>query len=132
MKNISIMLVCLFILSACGAKTKTELIAEARLHEEYTVNKNYQEVYREIADKFVECSDSMAPYLRRNLYSDLGEGELYLHGADSAGYAFLVSIKKIGDTQTEVKVYSKISTGLFPSYMQTVRMGAYGQSGCPK
>lgn len=132
MKNIAIILVCIFTLSSCGAKTKNDLMAEAKLHEEYTVNKNYQEVYRDIADKFVECSDSMAPYLRRNLYSELNEGELYLHGADSAGYAFLIEVKKAGDTQTEVKAYSKISTGLFPSYMQVVRMGTYGQSGCPK
>lgn len=134
MKNLAvlILMVTLLAVSGCGAKTKPELIQEAKLHEEFSINKNYQEVYRGIADKFVECFDSGAQHIRRNLYSELGEGELYLHGADSAGYVFLVEVKKTGDAQTEVKAYSKISTGLFPELIEIVRMGTYGDSDCPR
>ena len=120
------------LVAGCGAKTKSELIADAKLHERYAVEKNYQEAYRGIADKFVECSDSMAQYLQRNLYSELGEGELYLQGADASGYLFLVEVKKISEDRAEVKAYSKVSTGFYPSYMAMARMGALGEQGCPK
>lgn len=126
--SLAIALLCV---AGCGAKTKSELIADAKLHERYAVEKNYQEAYRGIADKFVECSDSMAQYLQRNLYSELGEGELYLQGADSAGYIFLVEVKRISEDRAEVKAYSKVSTGFYPSYMTMTRMGALGEQGCP-
>lgn len=132
MHNVVISIMIMFLLLACGAKTKSELIADAKLHERYAVEKNYQEAYRGIADKFVECSESMAQYIQRDLYSELGEGELYLQGADSAGYLFLVEVKKISEGRAEVKAYSKVSTGFYPSYMAMVRMGALGEPGCPK
>ncbi len=132
MKKIILSLLILFLVAACGAKTKPELIAEAKLHEEYTVNKNYQAVYRGIADKFVECGSSLAQYLQRNMYSELGIGELYLHGADASGYVFLVKVKRDDGDITSVNAYSKISTGMYPEFMQMARMGAFGQAGCPK
>ena len=116
------------LVAGCGAKTKSELKAESKLHEEYTVNKNYQEVYRGIADKFVECMGSSAQYLHRNIYSELGNGEFYFNGADAAGYAFLVEVERIDGGHTNIKVYSKLSAEL----MKIARMGSLGQDGCPK
>lgn len=115
----------------CGAKTKTELVETAKLQIEFTTEKNYQSVYRQIAEKFVECGGTIAPYMQRNVYSGLGIGEFYLHGADGAGYAFLLVVKKADENSTSVKGYSKVSTGSFPELMEMARMGAYGQDGCP-
>lgn len=120
------------LVAGCGAKTKTELIAEAKLHEGYMVEDNYQAVYKRVVDKFMECSDGWAQYLQRDLYTDLGEGEMFMFGAGGDGYVFLVNIKSAEPTLTNVSSYSKITSGYYPLFMQMVRMGAYNQNGCPK
>lgn len=126
-----ILLFVFMVMVGCGAKTKTELVEIAKLQIEFTTEKNYQSVYRQIAEKFVECGGTIAQYMQRNVYSDLGIGEFYLHGADAAGYVFWVEVKRIGENSTSVKAYSKISTGAYPQLMDMVRMGIYGQDGCP-
>lgn len=132
-KYAAILLSALFLLVvSCGAKTKSELKAEAKLHEEYTVNDNYQAVYKRVVDKFVECSDGWAQYLQRDLYAELREGEMFMFGAGGDGYVFLVNIKSVEPTSTHVSSYSKITSGYYPLFMQMVRMGAYNQNGCPK
>lgn len=120
------------LVAGCGAKTKPELKAEAKLHEEFTVNDNYQAVYKRVVDKFVECSDGWAQYLQRDLYTDLGEGEMFMFGAGGDGYVFLVNMKSAEQKLTNVSSYSKIASGYYPLFMQMVRMGAYNQNGCPK
>ena len=131
MKIIFTACLCLFLVS-CGAKTKQELVASSAISEHYVVNKNYQIVYKGIADKFVECSGGVAQYIQRNLYSDIGEGEFYIAGGDLSGYIFLVEVKKIEDNITNIAVYSKMSAGKFPEYVDMVKYGADGKIGCPK
>ena len=129
MKKIILAVSIIFMVAACGAKTKPELMAEAKLHEEYTVNKNYQVVYRGIADKFVECSYEGTQYIQRNLYPELGEGDMVFN---AGGYLFLVNIKKNEENSTHISAYSKFTTGYYPLFMGIARMGAFGQEGCPK
>ena len=131
MKNIAFILICFFLLSSCGAKTKHDLIAEAKLHDEYEVNDNYQSIYKRTVDKLNECTEGLSQYIQRDLYTELGEGEMFFPGAGGDGYAFLVQIKKTGDNQSSVKTYSKITSGYYPKFMAIARMGAYNQSGCP-
>ena len=119
------------LVAGCGAKTKTELIAEAKLHEGYMVEDNYQAVYKRVVDKFMECSGYGAQFVQRNLYTELGEGEVFLFGAGGEGYVLLATMKKTGSKQTSIAAYSKVSTGFYPSYMAMVKMGAYNQAGCP-
>ncbi len=131
-KATSLLLLFVFmVIAGCGAKTKTELVETAKLQIEFTTEKNYQSVYRQLAEKFVECGGTIAQYMQRNVYSDLGIGEFYLHGADAAGYIFWVEVKRIRENSTSVRAYSKISTGAYPELMDIVRMGTYGQLGCP-
>lgn len=131
MKVFAAVFLCL-LLASCGAKTKTELIAEAKMREEFTVNKNYQEVYRGIADKFVECMGSSAQHLHRNIYSELGTGEFYFNGADAAGYVFLIDVKKVDQNSTSITAYSKIAIGMYPKLINMVRYVTEGKEGCPK
>ena len=98
----------------------------------HTINKNYQAVYKGIADKFVECAGGFAQNIQRNLYPEIGEGEFYSAGADSSGYLFIVEVKKDSDDSTKVSSYSKISFGMYPDLIAMVRYVAEGKEGCPK
>lgn len=131
MRVITAVFLCL-LLAACGAKTKQELIQSAKISERHTINKNYQAVYKGIADKFVECAGGFAQNIQRNLYPEIGEGEFYSAGADSSGYLFIVEVKKAGDDSTTVSSYSKISFGMYPDLIEMVRYVAEEKEGCPK
>lgn len=121
-----ILLVFILILTACGANTKSELMATAKLHAEYSVNDNYQSVYKRILEKITECSG--VEFVRWNIYTELAEAEIYMLGAYSSGYLFLAEIKKGEGDISDLRVYSKFSTS---RPMELIRMGAYGEQGCP-
>lgn len=114
--------------AGCGAK-RTEMAETAKLSGHYTAERRYQEVFKGIADRFVECEASLTQNVQRNLYTDIGEGEFYL--ADNSGYVFLVEVKKTGENSTAIAAYSTISIGIYPKLMDMVKRVAENKKGCP-
>ena len=69
--------------------------------------------------------------MQRNIYPEIGEAELYMHGIDGSGYVFLITIKSNMDLMSKVDVYSKVSTGDFKQFIEIVKYAVDGNEGCP-
>lgn len=130
--NLALLFFFIIFMTACGAKTKQELIDNSKTRDSYVVNDNYQSVYKNVNEKVIECMGSSSQYVFRNIYSETKEADLFMHGLDSSGYAFLATIKGLEDGTTQVDVYSKVTFGTFPIIERVVKQGAYAQNGCPK
>lgn len=132
MRGIVLATVAIFMLSGCGTKTLEELKEVAKVKESYTVNEGYQQVYKQINDKILECKSYLV-HAQKVLYSDLGRGEIYMDGGDGGdGWMFLVYIEKAGEKQTNIRAYSALDRLSWKRQVAIVSYGAHGRSGCPE
>jgi hypothetical protein len=103
MKNIIILLV-IAILTACASSVR-ELRGDYSRHEAYTIEENYQVIYRRLATMTDQCYSSGG---RTHIYTDVKKGNM---SYNNHGYGILlaVDLRGKGDT-TKVDIYSGFIT----------------------
>ena len=86
--------------------------------DEFTVDQNYQRVYRNLLTKFRDCmgegwAGAFASFhVVEGLYPDLGEAEIshMMTNAGTKNYYMHVEIKEVTADKTSVKAYVQLST----------------------
>jgi len=134
--KIIIIAIFLFLMS-CAASNIKELKEHYSKKIEFTVDNNYQRVYKNILDKMHECKGEgwagvFASYhIQHELYNDLKEGYItfLMSNAGSQSYYMHIDVASISDEQTNVNAYVYYST--WEKNLPLVKQWAfYGNSGC--
>ena len=99
-------------LTGCTTSSVNKLQATAEHKEVLEFERNYQAIYRDLKQGYLNCfTKSLIPALRAetrvdaDLYSDLGQGSIALYVVGlSPIYTQHIDIKKVDSTHTEVVV----------------------------
>lgn len=96
--------------------TTANLKLDPGASDEFTVNDNYQRVYKRMQTKFHDCLGEgiiglrASMHIKNNLYPDLGEAEIsyMMRNVGAANYLIHTDITKITANETKVKSYMQI------------------------
>lgn len=117
MKKIIVILIS-SLLASCAASNVKELRENSSKVIEFSVEENYQRVYKNVLDKMHEClgegwAGVFASYhIKSELYSELKEGEItfLMSNAGIQSYYLHADIFGISEEQTKVDAYAYYST----------------------
>jgi len=99
MKKLFGIVIILLLLVSCAHNIK-DMPSHAIYEHHFTVEKNYQTVYR-LARQF-----AIASYFTASLYPDIKEGFFGILGGSDKGYVTTITIKALSDTETQVDCYT--------------------------
>ncbi|MBK6897440.1 MAG: hypothetical protein IPH06_12700 [Alphaproteobacteria bacterium] len=118
MKRAGLYFLTLLMLTACAAASKEKLKSTAAQKYKFEVTKNYQEVYRHIAERGRECwetgylfSPQAQNIIDADLYSDLGEAEVSWRMVNFGNsYYATAIIQRIDNNKTQVTVLNSLKS----------------------
>ena len=117
MKKIIIISIFAF-LTPCAASNVKELKDNPSKTIAFTVEENYQRVYKNILDKMHECMGEgwagafASTHIKHELYNDLKEGNItfLMSNAGSQSYYMHIDVASIEDKKTRINTYVYYST----------------------
>lgn len=125
------------LLASCATSNVKELKRYSGNSVEFTVEENYQRVYKNLLDKIHECKgeawagESASYRIRDELFTELKEGHItfIMSNAGSQSYYIHIDIISIADKKTKAKAYVYYSTQ--KDYLPLIKQWAFdGNSGC--
>ena len=112
-----LMLVAVVLLVAgCAPSTHQALTHDYSDRQQYTVNENYQSVYRRMQNNARQCYETglitAQMQVRSDLYTDIREGiiSVVLSGALGVDTYLGIEIKALSDDKTRITVYNALSS----------------------
>ena len=106
-----------FSLIACVSGNIQTVRDTAKHHDSFKVSENYQSIYKRVNTCMSDRWDAGGLFgssydFETNLYSELGEAEMYVQLKDLTGNHIYLSIdlKKIADDKTQVDIRNQLST----------------------
>lgn len=136
MKKLILIITCVFIAS-CAASNVKEIKKYSGSSVEFTVEENYQLVYKNLLDNIHECKgevwagESASYRIKDELFTDLKEGHItfIMYNNGSQSYYIHTDMTLIADNKTKVKSYIYDFTG--EDYLPLIKQWAFdGNSGC--
>ncbi len=136
MKRLALCIFILLSLVGCAPATFEGLKQDYSGTDKFTVEKNYQEVYRIAQGKVRECYQAGGLFgggifVQSDLYTDIKKGNIVVYSPQALGtqtYAG-IDITAIDDTKTQVDVYYALAT--WSSFTKKVRKWLEeGYQGC--
>lgn len=125
------------LLASCATSNVKELKRYSGNSVEFTVEENYQRVYKNLLDKLHECkgeawTDVSASYhIRNELFNERKEGHItfIMSNAGIHSYYMHIDFTSIADKKTKAKAYVYYST--WEDYLPLIKQWALdGNSGC--
>ena len=125
------------LLASCATSNVKELKRYSGNSVEFTVEENYQRVYKNLLDKLHECKgevwagESASYRIRDELFTELKEGHItfIMSNAGSQSYYIHIDFTSIADEKTKAKAYVFYSTR--KDYLPLIKQWAFdGNSGC--
>ena len=136
MKNIIIISICVF-LTSCAASNVKELKENPSKTIEFTIEENYQRVYKNLLEKMNECMGEgwagvfASTHIKHELYNELKEGNItfLMSNAGSQSYYMHIDVASIADKKTRINAYVYYST--WEKNLPLVKQWAFdGNSSC--
>ena len=117
MKNIITISICV-LLASCAASNVKGLRENYSKKIEFTVEENYQRVYKNLLDKVHECMGEgwagvfASFHIKNELYNELKEGEItfLMSNAGMQSYYMHIDVTSISEKRTKVDAYVYYST----------------------
>jgi hypothetical protein len=136
MKKLILIITCVF-LASCTTSSVKESKKLSASSVEFTVEENYQRVYKNLLDKTHECKgevwagESASYRIRDELFTELKEGHItfIVYNSGSQSYYIHTDITLIADNKTKAKVYIYKNTR--KEYLPLIKQWALdGNSSC--